>query len=114
MLSDSAISALRDIEHNIALAGDFIEGLEFETFRDDTRTLYAVTRCLEINSEASRRLPDELKMHPSIAWRDMAGAGNIYRHEYEDIVAKLIWDTVQVALPPLSGVVSGELEAIGK
>jgi hypothetical protein len=51
----------------------------------DPRTVYAVTRCLEIISEGSRRLPDDLKArHPSIAWRDMAGAGNIYRRDYED------------------------------
>jgi uncharacterized protein with HEPN domain len=66
MLSDPANAALRDMEHNIELAGQFVEGIAYEAFRDDTRTLYAVTRCLEIISEASRRLPDELKKrHPS-------------------------------------------------
>jgi uncharacterized protein with HEPN domain len=47
--------------------------------------LYALTRCLEIISEASRRLSDEQKArHPEIAWREMAGAGNMYRHDYRD------------------------------
>jgi uncharacterized protein with HEPN domain len=41
--------------------------------------------------------------YPSIAWKNMAGAGNVYRHDYEDVAAKLVWDTVQLALPPLSG-----------
>jgi hypothetical protein len=27
----------------------------------------------------------------------MAGAGNVYRHDYEDFAAKLVWDTVQLA-----------------
>ena len=46
--------------------------------KDDNLRLYAVTRCLEIISEASRRLPQELKArHPSIEWREMAAAGNI-------------------------------------
>jgi uncharacterized protein with HEPN domain len=77
---------------------------------DDTRTVYAVTRCLEIISEASRRLPDDLKArHPSIAWRQMAGAGNVYRHDYEDVAAQFVWDTVQRALPPLRAVVEPEL-----
>jgi uncharacterized protein with HEPN domain len=49
-----------------------------------------VTRCLEIISEASRRLPDGLKArHPAIAWKEMAGAGNIYRHDYEDVAVSL-------------------------
>jgi len=74
------------------------------------RTIYAVTRCLEIISEASRRLPEELKArHPSIAWKQMAGAGNVYRHDYEDVAARYVWDTVQLALPPLRRVVEQEL-----
>jgi uncharacterized protein with HEPN domain len=50
--------------------------------------------------------------HPSIAWKDVAGAGNVYRHEYEDVAAKLVWDTVQLALPPLSDVIARELAAL--
>lgn len=92
MLSDAAIAALRDMEHHIRLATHFIAGFDYDTFRDDTRTVVAVTRCLEIISEAPRRLPNELKMrHPSIAWKNIAGAGNVYRHDYEDVAAKLVW-----------------------
>jgi uncharacterized protein with HEPN domain len=72
--------------------------------------VYAVTRCLEIISEASRRLPDTLKQrHPHIQWRQMAGAGNIYRHDYEDVAAKRVWDTIQAALPSLRSVMEIEL-----
>lgn len=89
---------------------NFVAGVDFEAFRDDTRTVYAVTRCLEIISEASRRLPGEMKgRYPLIAWKDMAGAGNVYRHDYEDVGAKLVWDTVQLALPPLQDVVAREI-----
>jgi len=113
MPSDSAARALRDMGHHIELATRFVAGMSYEAFRDDTRTLYAVTRCMEIISEASRRLPAETKMrHPSIAWKDVAGAGNVYRHEYEDVAAKLVWDTVQLALPPLSDVIARELAAL--
>jgi len=112
MPSDVA-GVLRDIDHHIGLAAQFVAGLEFEAFRDDTRTVYAVTRCLEIISEASRRLPADMKAeHPTIAWTDMAGAGNIYRHQYEDVAARLVWDTVQLALPPLRDVVAAEIAAL--
>src|SRR5277367_3248020 len=110
MLSDVAVASLRDMDHHIRLAIQFVGDLSYEAFQDDARTVYAVTRCLEIISEASRRLPDDMKArHPSIAWKDMAGAGNVYRHDYEDVAARLVWDTVQVALPPLRDVVEGEL-----
>ena len=109
MLSDGARAALLDIGHHIDLATQFVAGMGYEEFRGDTRTVYAVTRCLEIISEASRRLPDELKArHPSIAWKNMAAAGNVYRHDYEDVAAKLVWETVQLALPPLRDVIAWE------
>jgi uncharacterized protein with HEPN domain len=110
MPSDRPENALRDILRQIDLAESFVANLERAAFLDDTRTVYAVTRCLEIISEASRRLPDDLKArHPSIAWRQMAGAGNVYRHDYEDVAAQYVWDTVQRALPPLRAVVEREL-----
>jgi uncharacterized protein with HEPN domain len=113
MPSDAAVNALRDIAHHIDLALQFAAGLDADTFQADLRTVYAVTRCLEIISEASRRLPDELKArHPSIAWKDMAGAGNIYRHDYEDVAAQQVWDAVRIDLPPLRAMIKGELERI--
>jgi uncharacterized protein with HEPN domain len=79
MPSDAAAIALRDRERHIAFANQFVAGLDFEAFRNDIRTVFAVTRCLEIISEASRRLPDEMKTrYPAIAWKNMAGAGNVY------------------------------------
>lgn len=45
----------------------------FEAFRADRKTVYAVVRALEIISEASRRLPDELfRRHPEIDWAAVA------------------------------------------
>src|SRR5258708_5944329 len=110
MRSDRERSALIDILHNIALAEDFVRDQAFESFRDDLMRVYAVTRCLEIISEASRRLTDALKQrHPDIGWRDMRGAGNVYRHDYEDVAAQDVWNTVQIALPSLRAVVEREL-----
>ena len=110
MPSKPADGALRDILYHIDLATQFVQDFDRDKFKDDTRTVYAVTRCLEIISEASRRLSEDLKArHPSIAWKQMAGAGNVYRHDYEDVAAQFVWDTVQLALPPLRIVVEQEL-----
>lgn len=83
--------------------------MSYDALRDDLRTTYAVTSCLEITPEASRRLPDELKArHPSIEWRNMAAAGNIYRHEYEDVAVREVWDTLSLHLPPSPTVIEQE------
>jgi uncharacterized protein with HEPN domain len=56
-------------------------------------------------------LPEDLKVrHAQIAWRQMAAAGNVYRHDYEDVLAQLVWETVQRALPSLKFVIEQEIE----
>jgi uncharacterized protein with HEPN domain len=83
------------------------------SFSEDRVVFYAVTRCLEIISEASRRLPPELRQrHPQIAWRDMGSAGNVYRHDYDGVQERIVLQTVRAALPELDAVVKQELEGL--
>jgi uncharacterized protein with HEPN domain len=85
--------------------------MDYSTFAADRRTLYAVIRALEIISEATRRLPMELKdRHPGIDWVAVAAAGNIYRHEYESVDENLVWRTIQHDLDILRTVAAVELE----
>ena len=114
MRSDLAAAALQDILHHVDLAERFVAGFDIDKFMADVRTVYATIRCLEIISEASRRLPEDLKTrHSRIEWKQMAGAGNVYRHDYEDVEARFVWNTVQVALPSLKAVVEQELSRRG-
>lgn len=113
MLSERDTGFLHDINRNIEFAETFVGNRTVEEFERDILRIYAVTRSLEIISEASRRLSDELKArHPHIAWREMAGAGNVYRHGYDDVAAKRIWETVRIALPLLRKAVQDELSGI--
>ena len=46
------------------------------------------------------------------AGRQSRGAvrlASIYRHDYEDVAAQYVWDTVQIDLPPLRVVIEREL-----
>lgn len=114
MPSDDPNRVLWTIARNIELARNFVAGLSFDDFAADERTLYAVTRCLEIVSEASRRLPQDVKdRHPDVPWARIAGAGNTYRHDYEDVVASILWNTVQDGLANLEGAVSAEIRRLG-
>ena len=92
MPSDSSATRrwLKDILYQIDLAQSFVGDLDYEVFRDDLLRFHAVTRCLEIVSEASQRLPDDVKArHPAIPWKEMATAGNVYRHDYGYTMAML-------------------------
>jgi uncharacterized protein with HEPN domain len=111
MLSETERDALEDIRDNIARAMRFVAGLDLDAFLADDKTFYAATRCLEIISEASRRLPPAFKERlPEIPWKDIAGSGSIYRHNYENVQERRIWKTIHEALPPLRAVVDAELQ----
>jgi uncharacterized protein with HEPN domain len=114
MLSETERDSLSDILFNIDLANSFAQGFDYERFLADMRTFYAITRCLEIISEASRRVSPEMKArHPEIPWRKVSGSGNIYRHEYEDVAHRLVWGTVHESLPALRVMAKTELAAEG-
>jgi uncharacterized protein with HEPN domain len=101
---------LEDVRENILLAEMFLGDSTVDQFEADIAKLYAVTRCLEIISEASRQLSPELKgRYPTLRWPEIAGAGNVYRHDYERISPAVIWGTVRNALPPLLAAVEAEL-----
>jgi uncharacterized protein with HEPN domain len=89
--------------------------MDFGGFVLSRRTRYAVTRALEIISEASRRLPDDMKeRHPGLDWPAIAAAGNVYRHEYETVDDALIWHTVRHSLDGLAAAVSVELDRLSE
>ncbi len=107
---DTQGTALLDIAENIRFAQSMVRDMDYETFRDDKIIFCAATRCLEIISEASRRLTPELKKrHAHIDWRKAAAAGNIYRHNYEDVQQQLVWSTIHNRLPELLIVAEAEL-----
>ena len=106
---------LQDILDNIEAARPFIRGMDYESFAADQRTFYAVTRALEIISEASRRLPEDVKAaHSNINWRAVAAAGNLYRHEYEAVDRGVVWHTATADLDRLEAIVKEELVRLDK
>jgi uncharacterized protein with HEPN domain len=111
MLSDRSRQALNDIRENILLAQGFVTGLDEVTFKTDQKAFYAVVRALEIISEASRHLSEDMKQkHNYLPWKQIAGAGNIYRHDYQNVTGDFVWVTLQKSLPILLSMVEAELK----
>ena len=108
----STTPGLHDIIDTIARIRAETEGVTLDAFEADWRKQWLVERGIEIISEASRRLPAELKArHPEIPWRQVAGVGNILRHEYERTAPDVIWTVTQQDLPALDRVCREELAA---
>jgi len=113
MLSNRARLALFDIRDNIQLAEEFTAELSFDAFAEDRRTFYAATRCLEIISEAARRLPANLRSrHPELPWRAIMGAGNVYRHDYDNVAVEMVWRTLKGSLAALRDAVETEISRL--
>jgi len=94
----------------IELVRNEMAGVTLEELRTDTRKRWVVERGIEILSEASRRLLDDIKArHEGIPWRQIAGIGNILRHDYERAGHDVLWRTVRDDLPPLELVCRQEL-----
>jgi hypothetical protein len=59
-----------------------------EAFERDWEKRWLVERGIEIISEASRHLDDDMKdRRPEVPWSKVAGIGNILRHAYDHVAA---------------------------
>lgn len=87
-----ALLALDHIIEEAELMQSFVAGITIDQFLKDKKTIHAVVRCLEIISEASRRLTDDMRnRNPEIPWIDVMTLGNIYRHEYDKLDLHRVW-----------------------
>lgn len=106
-------ASLEDILNAIAGVEAAVKGKSFEDFTQDWLIRHGVQRGIEIISEASRRLPDDLIVnYPEIPWKEIRGVGNVLRHEYHSISDRVIWNVVQQHLPPLRSCVEKMLETL--
>lgn len=94
---------LEDIAEAIAGIRETLEGVDFRRFESSWQMRRAVERGQEIISEASRGLDDETRTaHPQVPWSDIAGIGNVLRHEYHRVEALIIWNITVDHLPVLA------------
>jgi uncharacterized protein with HEPN domain len=100
---------VRDILAAIQAAIAYCDDLDAETFAADRKTVDAVIRNLVVMGESVRWIPGPIKeAHPSVPWSTMRGVRNIVVHEYFGVDQAILWETVQLDLPPLVG----KLEAV--
>ena len=91
-----AIERVEEITHDRSLAD----------FEASWQLRWLVQRAIEIISEASRAIPDELtRRRPEIPWRRVRGIGNVLRHDYEGLSDRIIWNVVVDELPRLKSAI---------
>ncbi|HBB90394.1 MAG TPA: DUF86 domain-containing protein [Bacteroidales bacterium] len=79
---------------------EYLDGLTFQEFKRDYKTVDAVIRNFEIIGEASKNLPEEFKnKHSEVPWMEMYLLRNKISHEYFGVDYEIIWDIAVNYLP---------------
>ncbi len=100
------IDYLADILDAIGKVIQFIEGINFEEFSKDDKTVFAVVRGLEIIGEATKQIPSSVRdSHPEIPWQEMAGMRDKLTHGYFGVNLTVVWKTATEDLPTLEPVI---------
>jgi uncharacterized protein with HEPN domain len=115
--SDSLSSPVLRLSHIIEaierIRGE-MDGVSLEAFAADWRKRWLVERGVEVISEASLHLSDELKArHTKIPWSKMAGIGNVLRDHYDRARPGVLWEVAKKHLPRLETACRRELAAAG-
>ena len=93
---------LNDILESISDIREFIEGMDFDVFTKDKKTVKAVIRSLEVIGEAVNKLPQNIRnLYPETPWQEMIGMRNRLIHEYFGIDLTIVWQPFEEDLQPL-------------
>ena len=91
---------LEDILKSINNINEYTQGMGYEKFKSDRKTVDAVVRNLEIIGEATKNIPDKIKKkYPEVDWKGAAGMRDKLSHEYFGVDEKILWKTVKGDIP---------------
>lgn len=97
---------LDDILESIEKIETYTQNLNEEQFSRNIQVQDAALRRLAIIGEAVKQLPNDLReRHKQIPWKQIAGARDIFVHEYFGVGIERVWKTIKEDLPELKKIV---------
>jgi uncharacterized protein with HEPN domain len=102
MPRDSDLVRIRHMLEAAREAQGFAAGRTREDIHRDRMLDRAIWKAIEIIGEAATHVADETRRElPAIPWGDVIGMRNRLIHTYFEINRDIVWDTVEIDLPPL-------------
>lgn len=93
---------LEDVIEAIAKIDRYTEGMTFETFAEDDKTVDAVLRNFEVLGEAAKNVPEGIRAgYSEVPWAEMAGMRDKLIHGYATVDLEIVWTTIETDLPEI-------------
>lgn len=91
---------IEDIIQAIDNIQTYTEGLTYQDFEGDKKTIDAVIRNFEVIGEATKQMPLVIRQkYSKVPWREMAGMRDKLIHGYFGVQLDVVWKTVKERLP---------------
>jgi len=111
----------REFRHAIDDMLEAIDGIQsavigktLSDYRKEWLLRHAVQRGIEIISEASRTIPEDIKqLRPEVPWLSVRNIGNVLRHEYHGLSDPIIWGVISDELPRLKQALEAIFAQVG-
>ena len=91
---------LEDISIRVEKIENYTQGMSFEDFKQDDKTVSACIREIEVIGEATKQIPKEIRERFSdLPWSLMAKMRDKLIHWYFDIDEEIVWNVAVDKLP---------------
>ena len=85
--------------------------MDFNQFKNDDKTSYAVIRAFEIIGEASKEIPKEIReQYPELTWKEMASMRDKLIHAYFSVDLEVVWKTINEYIPTIKSLIKKVIE----
>lgn len=98
---------LQDMLKSITYVRQYVEGVTFEQFINDTMRYYAIMKNVEIIGEAANMLTRHFReTHTDLPWRQIVSMRNVLVHGYANVSDIQLWQTATKDLPSLELIIN--------